>query len=101
MNGWLALGRRPGESILIGDDVEVAVVVIHKDKVEIAIRAPRRVKVLRSELADHGAAPLDYGLCPNCESSDVQRLGKIGDTFRLACGKCRSTWTGIRRRLAA
>jgi carbon storage regulator len=51
-HGWLALTRKPQESIAIGDDITVSVVQIKGGSVRLAIRAPRDVIVLRSELLE-------------------------------------------------
>ena len=46
----LVLTRRTGESLLIGDGVEIQVVRIEGDRVVIGIIAPPDVAVVRSEL---------------------------------------------------
>jgi carbon storage regulator len=46
----LVLTRKPGESIMIGDDIEVRVLAIAGDKVKLGIRAPREVPVFRREI---------------------------------------------------
>jgi carbon storage regulator len=46
----LVLTRKVGESIRIGDDVEVLVTAIDQNKVKIGIRSPRHVPVYREEL---------------------------------------------------
>ena len=46
----LILQRRPGESLRIGDDIEVTVVAIEGGKIRLAISAPKDVTILRSEL---------------------------------------------------
>lgn len=46
----LVLTRRPGQSIVIGDSVELVVVRIEGDRVVLGIEAPREVRVVRSEL---------------------------------------------------
>jgi carbon storage regulator len=46
----LVLTRRPGQSILVGDSVELVVVRIEGDRVVLGIEAPRDVRVVRSEL---------------------------------------------------
>lgn len=46
----LILQRKPGESLLIGEDIEVAVVAIDNNRVKLAISAPNSVSILRSEL---------------------------------------------------
>jgi carbon storage regulator len=46
----LVLTRRAGESLLIGDDIEIQVVRIEGDRVVVGIVAPSDVTVMRSEL---------------------------------------------------
>lgn len=46
----LILQRKEGESLLIGEDVEVTVLSVEGGKVRLAIQAPKQVSILRSEL---------------------------------------------------
>ncbi len=46
----LIIRRRPGESILIGDDIEVQVTEIGPTRVKLCISAPKEVPVLRKEV---------------------------------------------------
>jgi carbon storage regulator len=46
----LVISRRPGESLFIGDDVEVEILEISPSQVKLGIRAPREVPVLRREI---------------------------------------------------
>ncbi|HEX5229909.1 MAG TPA: carbon storage regulator [Bryobacteraceae bacterium] len=46
----LVLRRRAGESLLIGDDIEVEVLAISPQGAKIGIRAPKNTVVLRKEL---------------------------------------------------
>jgi carbon storage regulator len=46
----LILARRIGESIMIGDQVEISVVDIKGDQVKLGIKAPATVKVYRREV---------------------------------------------------
>ena len=46
----LVLTRKTGESICIGDEVEVRVVGVRGQKVRLAIEAPREIAVRRTEL---------------------------------------------------
>jgi len=46
----LLLTRRVGESIVIGDTVEVRVMSVQGSQVRLGIAAPREVAILRSEL---------------------------------------------------
>jgi carbon storage regulator len=46
----LVLTRKPNQSIMIGDDIEVSVLAIMGEKVRIGIAAPRSVPVFRTEV---------------------------------------------------
>ncbi len=46
----LVIGRKKGESILIGDEVEITVIKIEDSTVKLAINAPRSITILRKEL---------------------------------------------------
>ena len=46
----LVIRRRPGESIRIGNDVEVEVIDCGPHRVKLGIRAPREVAVMRNEV---------------------------------------------------
>ncbi len=46
----LIITRRPGEKVIIGDDVVVEVMEIVGNQVRIGVRAPRSVGVYREEI---------------------------------------------------
>ena len=46
----LALARKVNESIIINDDIEVAILEIKGDQVKVGIKAPKSVPVYRKEL---------------------------------------------------
>jgi len=48
----LVLGRRKDESIMIGDGVEVVIVGLRGGKVDLGVKAPRKVPVHRGEIYD-------------------------------------------------
>jgi carbon storage regulator len=48
----LVLTRHAGDSIIIGDDIEITIVEIQGDKIKIGINAPKSIVVLRKELID-------------------------------------------------
>ena len=48
----LILARKSNERIMIGDDIEIAVVEIRGDQVKLGIVAPESVKVYRREVFD-------------------------------------------------
>ena len=52
----LVLQRKKGESLLLGDDIQISVVDIGADTVRLAIEAPKDVKILRKELAEAAIA---------------------------------------------
>ena len=55
----LVLSRKVNETIVIGDDIQVFIADIRGDKVRLAIRAPKEVKILRSELLDEDSEEKD------------------------------------------
>lgn len=46
----LVLTRKVGESIMIGDGIEVKIIGIDGDQVKLGIEAPRHIKVHRQEI---------------------------------------------------
>jgi carbon storage regulator len=52
----LVLTRRPGESLIVGDGIEIQVIRIEGDRVVIGIVAPPDVAVVRSELIRRAAS---------------------------------------------
>lgn len=48
----LVLTRRIGESMLIGDEIEVTVLEVKGDSVRIGIKAPRETRIQRAEIVD-------------------------------------------------
>lgn len=47
----LVLSRKPGERILIADNIAVTIVRIGPNNVRVGIEAPRDVNIIREELA--------------------------------------------------
>ena len=48
----LVVKRKAGESIIIGDNIEIKIVKIEDGSVKVAIDAPRDISVLRKELVE-------------------------------------------------
>ena len=46
----LVLTRKTNESIMIGDEVEVSVLAVSRDKIRLGITAPRDIPVFRKEV---------------------------------------------------
>jgi carbon storage regulator CsrA len=54
--GHLVVTRRDGESLMIGDDIEIALLTVSREKVKLGITAPSSVKILRREAHDAALA---------------------------------------------
>lgn len=70
----LILQRKEGESLLIGDEVEVTVLSVEAGRARLAIQAPRSVTILRSELK--GAADTNREAADE-EVSPLELLGVL------------------------
>ena len=46
----LVLSRKKGQTIRIGDDIEITIVATANDQVKIGIQAPKNVEILRQEV---------------------------------------------------
>jgi carbon storage regulator len=46
----LMMSRREGETILIGDDIEIVISQIGRSRVRVGIRAPREIAVVAKEV---------------------------------------------------
>ena len=46
----LVLSRKPGQTLVIGDDVVVTILEVNGERVKIGVEAPREIPVLRGEL---------------------------------------------------
>ena len=57
----LILTRYPGESIMVGDDIQVVIDSVRGDRVSVGITAPKSVNIARCELYDPPPPkPLDH-----------------------------------------
>lgn len=52
VNNMLILNRKPGESIIIDDNIEIRILEISDGKLKIGIEAPKNVNILRKEVFD-------------------------------------------------
>ena len=50
----LVLSRKPGERIVIGGDIEIAIVEVRGGRVRIGVEAPLDVRIRRVALPDDG-----------------------------------------------
>ena len=72
----LILRRRAGESLLIGDDVEIEVLETGTWGVKVGIRAPKSVSILRKELQMTRAA--------NCAAARDVRLADLANSLKFS-----------------
>ncbi len=67
----LALTRRIGERIVIGDNVVLTIVDIKGDSIRLAIDAPREIKIYRGEIFDAIAAENKEAAVPQIPALDA------------------------------
>ncbi|RKX98169.1 MAG: carbon storage regulator [Spirochaetes bacterium] len=73
----LVLTRKPHQSIMIGDDIELTIVEVKGEQVKIGISAPKNVKVHRKEVYEAiQKANID------ASRSEVKKVGEIGSIFK-------------------
>jgi carbon storage regulator len=73
----LMMSRREGETILIGDDIEIVIAHIGRTKVKVGIRAPRTTPVIAREVKlvqDENRAAAAAGPLPTALTGLVARL---------------------------
>lgn len=74
----LILRRRAGESLLIGDDVQIEILEVSGSSVKIGIQAPKGISILRKELqltrAQNCAAARDLGIADLTKSLRLSNL---------------------------
>ena len=46
----VALSRKPGESVIIGNDIEITILEVKGEQVKVGIKAPQSVAIYRKEL---------------------------------------------------
>lgn len=75
----LILNRKNGESVTIGDEIQVTVLSVDSGRVRLAIDAPRSVSIVRSELIAAAETNQDAA----CEAAEpaalLQMLGGVLD----------------------
>ena len=74
----LIVRRRAGQSILIGDDIEIQIAEVGPSRVTIGIIAPKDVPVVRAELK----LTREQNLAA-AESSSIDSLAKLAGALRL------------------
>lgn len=73
----LVLTRKPNQSIMIGEEVEVSIVEIKGDQVKLGITAPKSIQVHRKEIFE---AIQRENI--DASRSLIERVGEIEGIFR-------------------
>lgn len=76
----LILQRKPGEELVIGENISVSVVSVDGNRVRLAISAPREVPILRRELLDAGEANRESAAEQIEPQELLNLLGGLGKT---------------------
>ena len=69
----LVINRKKGESLLIGDDIEIKIVKIDDGSVKIAIEAPKEKVILRKEVYEKVKEENSKAIT---NTSDIEKLFK-------------------------
>ncbi len=78
----LVLARKRGESIIIGDNIELVILGTEGDTVRLGIKAPKSVQVYRKELYDSIQQANQEAAGAKVSAADLMRLmeEKNGDS---------------------
>ena len=77
----LVLTRKPDQSIMVGDEIEITILEVRGEQVRVGIRAPRNVSVHRKEVFDQILqANLDASEAPDVSLPDLESLRNPGQT---------------------
>jgi carbon storage regulator len=83
----LVLTRKTGQSIMIGDGVEVQVLSVAGEKVRLGITAPKDVSIFRNEVFDRIESETEGG------ADDEEAGAAVSDALeRLSSESPRSAW---------
>lgn len=63
----LVLTRKAGETIWIGEDVEIIISEVKGEQVKIAINAPRSIEIIRGELRQDVSTSNTEAVLPNID----------------------------------
>jgi carbon storage regulator len=79
----LVLTRKPGQSIMIGDGVEIQVLSVAGEKVRLGVTAPREVSIFRNEVYERiSDERAEAGLDEEQEREDEgSRPASVGGRF--------------------
>lgn len=69
----LMLSRKPGQSIVINDDIVITIVAVDRNRVQVGVKAPGYVPIYRQEIVERmvAAGELEPLACLAAESAAV------------------------------
>ena len=70
----LVLSRKKGESIIIGDNIEITVVDVQGDLIRLGIKAPKEVSIYRQELWED---------IKNANQEATQTVANLGEKLNI------------------
>ena len=70
----LALSRKTGESIVIGNDVEITILEVKGNQVKVGIKAPKSVPVYRKEIYEQIQADNQEVISQNATPAMLEQL---------------------------
>lgn len=71
----LVLSRKPNESIIIGDNIEIKVVEVRGEQVKLGITAPREIPVHRKEIFE--AIQKQNKSAAEAKQTDLEKLSDL------------------------
>jgi carbon storage regulator len=77
----LVLTRKTNQSIMIGDEIEVSVLAVSRDKIRLGITAPRDVPVFRKEVYLSIKGEAAAGDKPGAGKASDAAAGKVSDAL--------------------
>jgi carbon storage regulator len=78
----LVLTRKPGQSIMIGDGIEVQVLSVAGEKVRLGITAPREVGIFRHEVYERIEAQEASPVTEDAVNGALARLSQASQSSR-------------------
>jgi carbon storage regulator len=77
--GLLVLARKKGESIMIGDNIELVVLSVEGELVKLGINAPKSVPIHRKEIYDSIQESNKEAIQTNVITAELHKLLKKDD----------------------
>ena len=95
----LALTRKKGEALVIGNNVEITVLEVKGDQVKIGIQAPKDVSIYRKEIYIQIQKENEESMKNNRNTFDVNLSDDMLNTLQLPSGDEWSKLLDIERRI--